>query len=139
MSECGVCVCVCVSLQCMNETVTLHNLTLFIYNLYTWLIVIFCIFVNALYAWTVAKQITVCIQMSLANKYPCIFVCAQKFVLTVLWVFYFVMGYVLQSGEIAPKRVQYYYYCYRMTSSRKENCDTSYIYNISHTHTMTAT
>ena len=28
-------VCVCVSLHCMNEIVTLLNLTLFIYNCYT--------------------------------------------------------------------------------------------------------
>ena len=44
-----VCVCLCVSLHCMNETVTLLNLTLFINNLYTWLIVMFRLFVYARY------------------------------------------------------------------------------------------
>ena len=42
-----VCVCVCIwiggdgSLHCMSEIVTLLNLTLFVYNFYTWLIVMF--------------------------------------------------------------------------------------------------
>ena len=59
------CVCVCVheyawmracgSLHCMNEIVTLLNLTLFIYNFYTWLFVMFCLFVNALFDWNVTK------------------------------------------------------------------------------------
>ena len=49
-----VCVlCVCGSLHRMNEIVTLLNLTWFIYNFYTWLIVMFCLFVNAQYEWNV--------------------------------------------------------------------------------------
>jgi len=40
------CVCMCVSLHCMKET--LLNLTLFPYNFYTWLIVMF-LSVNVLY------------------------------------------------------------------------------------------
>ena len=52
-----VCVCVCVrarvcmcgSLHCLiDEIVTLFKLTLFIYNSYTWLIVMFSLFVIAL-------------------------------------------------------------------------------------------
>ena len=46
-----VCVCVHSSLHSMNESVTLLNLTEFIYNFNTWLIVMFCIFVDALYVW----------------------------------------------------------------------------------------
>ena len=58
----------------MNETVTLLNLTSFIYNFYTWLIIMFCLFVNALYDWNFTKIIPVYIEMPLANKYPCILV-----------------------------------------------------------------
>ena len=36
----------------MNETVTLLNLN-YIYTFYTWLIVMFCPFVNALHKWNV--------------------------------------------------------------------------------------
>ena len=50
-----VCVFVCGSLHCMNEIVTLLNLTWFIYNFDTWLIVMFCAFVNALYEWNATK------------------------------------------------------------------------------------
>ena len=32
------------------------NLTLFIYNFFTWLIVMFCLFVNALYEWNITKK-----------------------------------------------------------------------------------
>ena len=39
-----VCACVRGGLQCMNAIVTLLNLTLFTYNFYTWLIVMFCLF-----------------------------------------------------------------------------------------------
>ena len=49
-------VCVCVSLHCMNENVTVLNLTLFIYNFFTWLIVMFCLFVNVLYEWNITKK-----------------------------------------------------------------------------------
>ena len=47
----------------MNEIVTLLNLTLFTYNFYTWLIVMFHLFVNALYEW------------SITLKFLCIFKC----------------------------------------------------------------
>ena len=43
------------SLHCNNEIVTLLNLTLFTYNFYPWLIVMCCLFGNALYEWNVAK------------------------------------------------------------------------------------
>ena len=49
--------------------------------------------------------------------HACMHVCSQKFVLTVL-VFCFVMGYVLQFGEIAHKRIHLNYYfipCKRWT------------------------
>ena len=39
----------------MTEIVTVLNLTLFIYNFYAWLFVMFCLFVNALYEWNVTK------------------------------------------------------------------------------------
>ena len=39
----------------MNEIVTLLKLTLFIYNFYTWLVVMYCLFVNALYDWYITK------------------------------------------------------------------------------------
>ena len=48
-------VCVCGSLHCMNEIVALLNLSWFIYNFYTWLIVMFCVFVNELYEWNATK------------------------------------------------------------------------------------
>ena len=48
------CVCVCVSLHYKNEIVTSLNFTVFIYNFYTWLIVMFCLFVNALDGWSVS-------------------------------------------------------------------------------------
>ena len=51
--QCVCYVCVCGSFHRMNEIVTLLNLTLFIYNFYTWLIVKFCLFVNAQYEWNV--------------------------------------------------------------------------------------
>ena len=52
----GVHACMCGSLYCINEIVTLQNLTLFI-NTFTpvWLIVIFCLFINALYEWNITK------------------------------------------------------------------------------------
>ena len=48
------CVCACGNLHCMNEIVTLLNLTSFTYNFYTWLIVMFCQFVNA-NEWNITK------------------------------------------------------------------------------------
>ena len=65
-------VCMCGLLHCMNDVATLWNLTLFIYKFCTRLIVMFCLFVNALYDWNVTKIIPVYIEMPLANKYPCI-------------------------------------------------------------------
>ena len=50
-----VCVCVCGHLHCMNETATLWNLTLFIYNFYTWLTVMVCLFLNALSEWSITQ------------------------------------------------------------------------------------
>ena len=50
-----VCVCVCDNLHGMNETATLLNLTVFIYNMYTWLIVMVCLFLNAPYEWNVTR------------------------------------------------------------------------------------
>ena len=41
----------------------------------------------------------------------CVSACSQKFVLTVVCSL-LVMGYVLQSGDIAHKRVHYYYHTY---------------------------
>ena len=38
----------------MNDIVTLLNLT-FIYNFYTWLIVMFYLFDNTLYEWNITK------------------------------------------------------------------------------------
>ena len=65
------CVCVCVCVNCMRLTF----LNLFTYNVYTWLIVVFCLFVNALYEWNVAKTNS-CVHLNVtANKYPCILVC----------------------------------------------------------------
>ena len=46
-----------------NEIVTLLNLTLFTYNFYTWLIAMFCLFVNALY------------ESNITLKFLCIFKC----------------------------------------------------------------
>ena len=40
----------------MISYVLLLNITnLFIYNFYTWLIVMFCLFVNVLYEWNITK------------------------------------------------------------------------------------
>ena len=39
----------------MNEIVTLLKLTLFSYNFYTGLVVMYCLFVNALYDWYITK------------------------------------------------------------------------------------
>ena len=49
-----VCVCVCGRLHCMNEIVTLLNLNC-TSNLNTWLIVMFCQFVNVLHEWNVTR------------------------------------------------------------------------------------
>ena len=57
------CVCVCV---CMNEIVTLLNLT-FIDNFYTWLIVMFCLFGNALYDWNVTKTNS-CVHLNVTDE-----------------------------------------------------------------------
>ena len=67
-----VCVCVCArgaraSLHCMNEIATLLNLTSFIYNFHTWLIVMFCLFVNALYEWNVTKTNS-CVQLNVISE-----------------------------------------------------------------------
>ena len=51
---CCVCVCVCV---CVN----------FIYNFYTWLIVMFCLFVNALYEWKVTKP-NFCVRLNVTGE-----------------------------------------------------------------------
>ena len=48
-------VCVCGSLHCMNEIVTLLNLALFIYNFCNMANCNVCLFVNALYEWNVTK------------------------------------------------------------------------------------
>ena len=62
-----VCVCVCVSvsvsvsvsvcgsLHCLNEIVPLLKLTLSIYNFFTWLLVMYCLFLIAVYEWNVTK------------------------------------------------------------------------------------
>ena len=63
------CVCVYGSLHCMNEIVTLLNLT-FIYNFYTWLTVMFYLFVNALYEWNTNSCIH--LNVTLVSIYPCI-------------------------------------------------------------------
>ena len=74
------CVCVCVfmcgSIQFINEIVMLWNLN-FIDNFYTWLIVTYYRFVNALSEWSITKTklIPVHILISLPNKYPCILEC----------------------------------------------------------------
>ena len=39
----------------VNEIVALLSLTLSIYNFYTWLIVTFCLLVNAMYEWNVTE------------------------------------------------------------------------------------
>ena len=82
--------CICTrsygSLQCMNEIVILLNLTLFvynfhtwlivmfclfvnvfIYNFYTWLIVMFCLFVNVLYEWSVTKKNS-CVHLNVISE-----------------------------------------------------------------------
>ena len=61
------CVCMCGLLHCMNEVATLWNLTLFIYKFYTQLIVIFCLFVNALYKWNVTKTNS-CVHFNVTGK-----------------------------------------------------------------------
>ena len=38
-----------------NYICTITELNLFIYNFYTWLIVMFCLFVNVLYEWNITK------------------------------------------------------------------------------------
>ena len=43
------------SLHCLNEIVTLLNLTLFTYNFYAGLIVMFCLFINVLFEWNITK------------------------------------------------------------------------------------
>ena len=58
---------VCGSLHCTNQIVTLLNLTLFIYNFYTWLIVMFCLFVNALYECNVTKTNS-CVHLNVTGE-----------------------------------------------------------------------
>lgn len=45
----------CYCLIFIFNEVTLLNLTLFSYNFYTWLIVVFCLFVKSLHEWNVTK------------------------------------------------------------------------------------
>ena len=49
------CVCVCGSLHCMSEIVTLLNFTLFIYNSLYMANCNFCLFVNSLCEWNMTK------------------------------------------------------------------------------------
>ena len=60
------CVCVCarVSLPCMNETVALLNLA---FNFDTWLIVMFCLFVNAQYEWKGTKT-NYCVHLNVTGE-----------------------------------------------------------------------
>ena len=51
----------------MNEIVRLLNLTLFIYNFDTWLIVMFCLFVNALYEWNITKTNS-CVHLKVSGE-----------------------------------------------------------------------
>ena len=69
---------VCGSLHCINESVIALNLTfIFIYNVYTWLIVMFCLLLNAPYEWNVAKANS-CVHFNVIGKYislyPCILI-----------------------------------------------------------------
>ena len=58
--------CYCVILFIFNE-VTLLNLTLFSYNFYTWLIVMFCLFVKSLCQWNVTK-IHSCVHLNVIGQ-----------------------------------------------------------------------
>ena len=63
-----VCVCVCGSLHCKDEIVTSLNLTAFIYNFYTWLIVIcFGLFVTALDEWSVTMT-NLCVRINVIGN-----------------------------------------------------------------------
>ena len=52
----------------MNEIVTLLKLTLFIYNFYMWLVVMFCLFANALYDWNITKTNS-CVHLNVIGEY----------------------------------------------------------------------
>ena len=71
-----VCARVCNGSYCMNEIVSLLILTLFIYNFYKWLIVMFCLFGSALCEWNVTKTHS-CVHLNVTGKYPCILVIKQ--------------------------------------------------------------
>ena len=58
----------------MNEIVIFLNLNFICFNLYTWLIVMFYLYVSTLYERSTTKLIPVHIVMSVANKYPRMFV-----------------------------------------------------------------
>ena len=62
--EISVCACVCGTLHCI---VRLLNITIFIYNFYTWLILMFRLFFNALYEWNVTKTNS-CVHLNVTGK-----------------------------------------------------------------------
>ena len=69
-----VCVCVCGTVHCINECYSAEFKKSFIHNFYTWLIVMFSLFLMHCMNGTSPRQIPVHMLMSVMNKYPCIFV-----------------------------------------------------------------
>ena len=63
----SVCVRACVSLHCLNEIVTLLNLTVFLYNFHTWLKAMFYVFVSALCEWNVTKTYS-CVHLNVTGE-----------------------------------------------------------------------
>ena len=61
------CVCVRESLHCLNEIVTLLNLSLFTYNFYAGLTVMFCLLINVLFEWNITKTNS-CVHLNVSDE-----------------------------------------------------------------------